>query len=158
MDEALAKPMQRDFARRPCSNVAGRDKTRRLEIRHFESPFALYFPNSNLASRSTSSRPSTSTYCKMIAMGRRTVVVVGIVGATLCFSLGWLASRVVQPSNREPMATPSSEPVSLDGDAGALGPLLLIDPSKVTLLPDASLNFDLPAPLDVPGQTGAGSR
>lgn len=158
MDVARAKPMQRDFARRPSPNVAGRDKPRRMESRHFESPWALYFPNSTLASRSTSSRPSASTYCKMIAMGRRTVVVLGIVGAALCFSLGWLASRVVQPSNREPTATPSSEPVSLDADAGALGPLLLIDPSKVTLLPDASLNFDPPAPLDVPGQTGSGSR
>ena len=156
MDEARAKPMQRDFARRPSPNVAGRDKTRRMESRHFESPLALYFPNSKLASRSTSSR--ASTYCKMTAMGRRTVVVFGIVGATLCFSLGWLASRVVQPANREPPATPSSEPVSLDDDAGALGPLLLIDPSKVTLLPDASLNFDPPAPLDVPGQTAPGGR
>lgn len=87
----------------------------------------------------------------MIAMGRRALVAGGIIGAALCFSLGWLASRAVEPPKREPLATPSSEPKPfvLD-DAGPVEPLLLIDPSKIVLLPDASLNLDPPKPLEVP--------
>jgi len=90
----------------------------------------------------------------MTAMGRRALVVGGLIGAALCFSLGWLASRVVDSPKREPLATPSSEPTSIDlDDAGDVGPLLLIDPSKVLLLPDASLNLEPPKPLVIPGQT-----
>lgn len=90
----------------------------------------------------------------MTAMGRRALVAGGLIGAALCFSLGWLASRVVEPPKRELAATPSSEPASLDlDDGGAVGPLLLIDPSKVILLPDASLNFERPKELVIPGQT-----
>lgn len=94
----------------------------------------------------------------MTAMGRRALVAGGFLGAALCFSLGWLASRAVDPPKREPMATPSSEPKSIDrnddlDDGGAVGPLLLIDPSKVVLLPDASLNLEPPKPLVLPGQT-----
>ncbi len=87
----------------------------------------------------------------------------GLLGAALCFSLGWLASRAAQTPGREPTATPSSEPKKARaemrdptrktlnlGDAGADEPLLLIDPSKVTLLPDASLNLEPPSPPDVP--------
>jgi hypothetical protein len=89
----------------------------------------------------------------MIAMGRRGLALAGLIGATLCFSLGWLASRAVESPIREPMATPSSEPVRTHAqDAGAEA-LLLIDPSKVVLLPDASLTIDLPVPPLVPGQT-----
>jgi hypothetical protein len=87
----------------------------------------------------------------MTAMGRRALVAGGLIGGALCFSLGWLASRTVDAPKREPAATPSSEPASITmDDGGAVGPLLLIDPSKVTLLPDASLNFDPPKPLTVP--------
>lgn len=90
----------------------------------------------------------------MTAMGRRARIAAGLMGAALCFSLGWLASRAVDTPKREPTATPSSEPKSLDvGDGGALDPLLLIDPSKVTLLPDASLSLEPPIPPSVPGQT-----
>ena len=90
----------------------------------------------------------------MTAMGRRALVAGGIIGAALCFSLGWLASRMVDPPKREPMATPSSEPKSIDpDDGGTVAPLLLIDPSKVVLLPDASLNLEPPKPLELPGQT-----
>lgn len=89
-----------------------------------------------------------SSYSKMVAnprpMDRRAAVAVGICGAALCFGLGWVASRVMQAPNREPLSTPSSQPVSYDDlDAGP-APLLLIDPSKVTLLPDASLEIELP--------------
>jgi hypothetical protein len=87
----------------------------------------------------------------MVAMGRRALVAAGIVGAALCFSLGWFASRVVDAPKREPTATPSSEPTSFDMfDGGEPGPLLLIDPSKVNLLPDASLNLEPPTPPDLP--------
>lgn len=90
----------------------------------------------------------------MVAMSRRALVTAGLLGAALCFSLGWLASRAVDTSKREPMVTPSSKPMSYDADdGGAEEPLLLIDPSKVTLLPDASLTLEPPRPLDVPGQT-----
>lgn len=90
----------------------------------------------------------------MTAMGRRGLALTGLIGAALCFSLGWLASRVVEGPKREPMSTPSSEPVSIDADdGGALAPLLLIDPSKVELLPDASLTLEPPTPPLVPGQT-----
>ena len=90
----------------------------------------------------------------MTAMGRRALIAGGLIGAVLCFSLGWLASRVVDPPKREPMATPSSEPASIElDDGGTVGPLLLIDPSKVVLLPDASLNLEPPKPLMLPGQT-----
>jgi hypothetical protein len=90
----------------------------------------------------------------MTAMGRRGLVAGGLIGAALCFSLGWLASRAVDTPKREPTATPTSKPTSIDvDDGGALEPLLLIDPAKVMLLPDASLNLDLPTPPSVPGQT-----
>lgn len=93
----------------------------------------------------------------MTAMGRRVFVAGGFLGAALCFSLGWLASRAIEAPRREPTAPPSSEPMSLDADdGGSPGPLLLIDPSKVNLLPDASLNFEIPKPLSVPGQTTGG--
>jgi hypothetical protein len=52
------------------------------------------------------------------------------------------------------MATPSSEPARLDAQGrGDQAPLILIDPSTITLLPDASLTLDPPAPPVVPGQT-----
>jgi hypothetical protein len=93
----------------------------------------------------------------MIAMGRRGIALAGLIGATVCFSLGWLTSRAVEPSKREPMATPSSEPVRAHAedaeDAGAEALLFLIDPSTVVLLPDASLTIDPPAPPLVPGQS-----
>lgn len=156
MDVAPSKAMQQDFARCTSPRFGGASKTFCWKLWHFESHLALFVPTSMVASCSTS--PRVATYCKMTAMGRRTTVVLGIVGATLCFSLGWLASRVTEPARREPTATPSSEPMSGDDDGGTPGPLLLIDPSKVVLLPDASLNFEIPPPLDVPGQTNGPSR
>lgn len=99
------------------------------------------------------------TYSKMTAMSRRALVAAAILGATLCFSLGWLASRFADSSKREPTSTPPREPVSSNDhnahevDEGKVPePTILIDPSKVLLLPDASLNFDPPKPLEVPGQ------
>lgn len=90
----------------------------------------------------------------MTAMGRRGLAIAGVIGAVLCFSLGWFASRSVDAPKREPASTPSSEPVSVDAyDSGVVDPLLLIDPSKVMLLPDASLTIEPPTPPLVPGQT-----
>lgn len=87
----------------------------------------------------------------MVAMSRRTLVAGGLLGAALCFSLGFAASRLTEPPKREPTSTPSSKPMSYDEpDGGDPGPLLLIDPSKVTLLPDASLTLEPPKPLELP--------
>jgi hypothetical protein len=91
------------------------------------------------------------TCSKMVAMSRRALVAAGVLGAALCFSLGFAVSRVVDQPKREPTSTPSSKPMSYDEpDGGDPGPLLLIDPSKVTLLPDAALTLEPPAPLDLP--------
>jgi len=95
-----------------------------------------------------------TTCSKMVAMSRRALVAAGLLGAALCFSLGWLASRASDTSKREPVVTPSSKPMSYQApDGGIDEPLLLIDPSKVMLLPDASLTLEPPTPPSVPGQT-----
>ncbi len=89
----------------------------------------------------------------MVAMQRRALVAAGILGAALCFSLGWFVSRATEAPKREPLATPSSKPASVDPIYASPDPILLIDPSKVVLLPDASLEIDLPRPPVLPGQT-----
>ena len=93
-----------------------------------------------------------STCSKMTAMRTRGLVAAGLIGAALCFSLGWLVSRAVDDPIREPTSTPPREPASVDADDVGAAPLLLIDPSKVVLLPDASLTIDPPSPPLVPEQ------
>lgn len=89
----------------------------------------------------------------MVAMHRRALVAAGILGAVLCFTAGWLVSRFVESPKREPLSTPSSEPTAHDPIDAGPQPLLLIDPSKVVLLPDASLEIEVPSPPVLPGQT-----
>ena len=81
-------------------------------------------------------------------MNRRTQILTAIGIAAGAFGLGALLTRTDAraPLDPEGSAGLASGRPWMELDASAPAPRILIDPSSITLLPDASLHLELPSP------------